>query len=183
MKSNIATFGFLLLFLLVYMFCSNSCSEQMVSDPFEYTEKAFDAELFGKIDGEEMGAVLQSRPNAAGEEIKVCARFIAPRGLSSITVSLTGDGITEARIGDLKIENDHLKGLLKPFESFYEHASVSSLYRGGNKKLYVTVCDENCDLEYVFAAESPYPEQIKGVYYGRKIEFSVKIFKFADEYG
>ncbi len=88
-RSDIATVGFLLFFLLIFAFCSNSCSEDPLRDPFEYTKSDF-----------------------------------------------------EAKAGD-------------------------------NGDRILSVCDENCDLEFVFSQNKGYPEKIRGNVEGGQICFEI----------
>ena len=181
MKSNIATLGFFLLVLFAYIFCSGSCSGvSLIADPFEYTKQDFDAEIQGNIDGIDIKALLQSRPSAVGGEVSICLKFSSSESLRGLTLTRFLDGREEARLGELKVDNSNLKGLIEPFEVYFGSFTVSSQRCGDNGEIYVSVCDENCDLEYVFAPETEFPCKVSGTYNGRNVDLSVTDFKFSE---
>lgn len=181
MKSNIATLGFFLLVLFAYIFCSGSCSGvSLIADPFEYTKQDFDAEIQGNIDGIDIKALLQSRPSAVGGEVSICLKFSSSESLRGLTLTRFLDGREEARLGELKVDNSNLKGLIEPFEVYFGNFTVSSQRCGDNGDIYVSVCDENCDLEYVFAPETEFPCKVSGTYNGRDVDLSVTDFKFSE---
>lgn len=181
MKSNIATLGFLLLVLFAYIFCSGSCSgTSAISNPFGYSNRDFNAEIQGNIDGVEIKALLQNRPSAVGEEASICLRYTAPESLEGLTLTRFCDGREEARLDELKVDNYNLKGLIEPFEVYLGSFTVSSQRRGDSGEILVSVCDENCDLKYVFAPETEYPCKVSGTFMGRHIDFSVTYFEFSE---
>ncbi|MGM9643963.1 MAG: hypothetical protein ACI3X1_02645 [Eubacteriales bacterium] len=181
MKSNIATLGFLLLVLFAYIFCSGSCSGvSPVADPFKYANRDFNAEIQGNIDGVDIKALLQSRPSAVGGEASICLRYTSPESLEGLTLTRFHDGREEARLGELKVDNYNLKGLIEPFEVYFGNFTVSSQRCGDNGEIYVSICDENCDLKYVFAHGTEYPCKVSGTYKGRNIDLSVTDFKFSE---
>lgn len=180
MKSNISTLGFILLVLLAYVFCSGSCSGAIrFSDPFEFTNRSFDAKIHGNIDGVDIKASLQNRPSDVGE-VSICLKFTFPESLEGLTLTRYHDGREEVRLGELKVDNSNLKGLIEPFEVYLESFTVSSQRSGDNEEIYVSICDENCDLEYVFMSETEYPCKVSGTYKGRIVDLSVTDFKFLE---
>lgn len=180
MKSNIATLGFLLFSLFVYMFCSGSCSKSsLLSKPFEFENKDFDTEIQGNIDGMEIKAQLQSRPSAVGGEASICLKFTSPESLEGMILTRFHDGREEARLGETTI-NSYFKGLIEPFEVYFEKFTVSSQRCGDNGEIYVSVCDENCDLVYVFKPEAEYPFKVNGIINGRKINLYATDFRFPE---
>ncbi len=178
MRSDIATVGFLLFFLLIFVFCSNSCSEDTLKDPFEYTKAEFDAEICGTVDGSELSAVIHSHPRTKDAESFIEIKFTYPKTLEGLCAKLYENGGSEVRLGELSAENIDISGLIEPFSAYLSPKEITSAQVGDKGEKILSVCDENCDLKYVFTQNKNYPEKISGNIEGRQICFEAKSFVF-----
>ncbi len=174
MKSDIAAASFLILFLLIFAFYSTSCSSNVISDPFDYTDEDFDVEISGTVDEQSVRAKLSVRPNAGEEECSICLCFIYPEHLNGITVTLYSDGKSEARLGSSVYSGIDFEGLVAPFLSLCEGKEISSVKKYGDRN-EVRVCDESCDLNYVFLHDFKIPVSVKGEYSGRIIDLKLSM--------
>ncbi len=177
MRSDIATVGFLLLFLLVFIFCSNSCSEPSSQDPLEFTQNNFDAELCGAIDGNEFSAFLQccSASDRNGKSISV--EFSSPLSVRGMKISKGANGEYKLELGDMITNKVNASGLMEPFSALFENKKATSSRKGDHGERILSVCDENCDLEYIFLLDDTYPCKIRGTINERKIDINIKIFE------
>ncbi len=178
MRSDIATVGFLLFFLLIFVFCSNSCSEDTLKDPFEYTKAEFDAEICGMLGESEFSAVIHSHPGARDAEGFIEINFTCPKALEGLCAKLYENGSSEVRLGELSAENIDISGLIEPFSVYISDKEISSAQVGDKGEKILSVCDENCDLKYIFSPNEVYPEKINGNIEGRQILFETKSFVF-----
>ncbi len=180
MKSNIATAAFLLLFILIFAFGLNSCSDGMAQDRLEYTEKDFDAEISGTLDGQRIEAILRNRPSAENGECIRTLTFTFPESLRGMILSCSNEEENEIRLGDLIIKDIDTSGLWQPFFPFFGTSEMLSTETDRNGNTVISVCDENCDVKYVFSQDSDYPKRIFGKVGDRKIDLSVKSLNFKD---
>ena len=177
MKSDLSTAAFLLFFILLFGFGMNSCSGEVDADRFQYTKLDFDAQIHGAIDGQEIEARLQSRPAAEDGECVLLLSFQAPSPLSGLTVSRSASGIAEVRLGELVLREIDVDGFLEPFLPLICPGDISSVKRDENGNTVVSVCDENCDITYVFSADGEMPSRIYGQYKGKMLDLFIEEYK------
>ncbi len=180
MKSNLSTAAFLLFFILLFGFNLNSCSTAATRDRFQYTRLDFDAEMCGTVDGEKIEASLKSRPSAEDGKCVLLLSFRSPAALCGLTLSRDASGETEARLGELVLPSIDADGFFEPFLSLVYRGDAFSVRYDGNQNAIVSVCDENCDLVYLFQKEYSYPRQISGTVGSRKIELTLEKLDFID---
>lgn len=178
MKSNIATAAFLLLCILVFGFGMNSCGGAATKDRFAYTDRNFDAKISGNIDGKEFSVILKNRPNAAEDECATVLSFESPASLNGLVLSRDTEGICEARLYELILQDFKADGLFEPFLSLLYSGEISSVKKTEKGDTVIRVNDATFDLEYTFPKGYEYPYSIKGNVGGREIELFIKRLDF-----
>jgi len=179
-KSNLSTAAFLLFFVLLFGINLNACSGAAVKDRFQYTRLDFDAEISGTLDGEKIEARIKSRPSAEEGECVLLLSFHSPQALRGLTLSRDASGKTEARLGELVLREIDADGFFEPFLPLIFNGDVFSVRYDEKQNATVSVCDENCDLEYFFPKEFVYPQRISGTVGARKIELTLEKLDFID---
>ena len=154
MKSEMHAVGFLLLFIFLFVFFSSSCTGITAQDKSEYTKNDFTVEVRGSIEEKEIGAILYSRPHAEGEEARAILRFTYPESLCGMTATLSANGEQSLRLGDTVTDADGIYSLTAPFRPIYEMGEPYSLTKDARGEEKVRICDENCDLVYIFPKNS-----------------------------
>ena len=183
MKSEMHAAGFLLLFLFLFVFFSSSCSAGATRDRAEYTKKNFSVEISGSIDEKEIGAILHSRPDARDEEPRALVCFTYPKSLCDIITTVSAEGECNIRLGDIVTDAEGLDGLVVPFRPVFEMGEIYSVTVDGDGCDKVRICDEKCDLIYVFEQNSSVPTRIYGDFWGKKIDLILKNFSFDFDFG
>ena len=177
MKNVVGTVAFLLLVLFGFMFFPISCGSNITEDRLELFRRDSRIEIDGIVDGKEIKATLFSFPGAEGADIRASLSFNSPRSLEGINVTLQANGECYARLGDTVIDTEGLDGLIEPFIPLISPGEAYSIRRlDGCEE--VRVCDENCDLTYVFEEGSGILKRVYGKYSERSIDMGIKSFSF-----
>ena len=170
--------GFLLLFLFLFVFFSSSCTAGATRDRAEYLKNDFSVEVSGSVGEKEIGAILQSRHDAVGNETRALVRFTSPKSLCNLVATVSADGKCNARLGDVIVDAEGLEGLVEPFSPVFEMGEIYSVTVDDDGCERVRICDENCDLIYVFEPNSTAPSRIYGTFSGNEIDIILKNFSF-----
>lgn len=179
MRSNVATIAFLLLCLIIFGFRINACGENEVRDRFEYTERDFDAKIYGSIADDEVSAILKSRVSTCKGEYDITLAFESPDTIDGLVISHNTQTDTyEARLGELILHKFKADGLLEPFLTLLYHGEVYSVSRDNIGNTSVFVKQDGMELEYLFLKGSEYPYSITGSVGGRGIELFVESLNF-----
>ncbi len=178
MKNGLQTAGFLLLFLFVFIFFSSSCESTMTRDRSEYTKNSFKVEICGKSDEIEIGATLCSLADAKNEEIRATLRYTSPSSLDGMTVTLSANGKYSVRLNGTTADTKGSEGLIEAFRPVFEMGEIYSVTKNSSGGEDVRVCDENCDLIYVFSKNEITPSHIRGQYKGKNIDLTLRNFSF-----
>ena len=173
MKTALQTVCFFLLFFFWFLICPSSCASEAAVNRGAYTKQNFDVKIRGELDGLEIEGVLQSRPDAEGESIKALFRAEAPQSLRGITVSVDGNGCVSARLGEICKTDDSFSSIADFFLPVCEMGEPYSVEKCTDGGVKIRVCDEKCDLVYLFLPESPLPSRISGIYKGKRMDLSV----------
>lgn len=178
MKSVLQTACLILLFLFTLIFFPVSCASRATEDRFKYAKKNFEAEISGYVNDKEFSAIIQSRPDASENDPKLTVRFTSPESLEGITVTLLANGECSARLGDVCADTEGICGLIEPFVSLVNAGEIYSVKKNQDGSQSVRICDENCDLIYVFPQKSGYPTHVSGKYHEKNIDLEIKSFSF-----
>ncbi len=167
-----------LLVLSAAMLIFSSCRSINAEKKLEYVKSAFCAKIRGRVDENEVIATLYSNPDAQNDGVRATLVFSHPKGLQGVTVTLCANGEYGVRVGESSVRADWAEGLLKPYFPIFSVGGVYSaqLLDDGTQK--IRVCDENCDLIYVFDKDSNAPRNIQGVYFSKNIDFVIEDFSF-----
>ena len=177
MKNGVGTVAFFLLVLFLFMFFPVSCASDTAGDRLELFGRDSRIEIEGIVDGKEIKATLFSFPGAEDAEIRASVLFHSPASLNGINVTLLTSGKYSARLGDTAIDTEGLDGLIEPFIPLISPGEAYSIRRlDGCEE--VRVCDENCDLTYVFEEGSGILKRVYGKYSERSIDMGIKSFSF-----
>ena len=173
MKTALQTVCFFLLFFFWFLICPSSCASEAAIDRSAYTKQDFYAKICGELDGHKMEGVLQSRPSALGESAKAIFKIEVPDSLRGITVSVDASGDVSARLGEICKTDDSLSSIADFFLPVCEMGEPYSVEKCTDGGVKIRVCDEKCDLVYLFLPESPLPSRISGIYKGKRMDLSV----------
>lgn len=180
MRQNVAAAAFLLLCVFMFGFGMNACGGEASRDRFGYAKRDFDAKICGNIDGDEVAAVLKSRPSAKEGECDLILSFSSPAALGGMTLTRYTSGECEARLGELVLRDFKADGLFEPFLVMLYSKDATSVKRNDGKSTTVRVSDGSCELEYLFLDGYDYPHSIKGSIGERKIELTVQSLDFIE---
>ena len=164
--------------LFTLIFFPVSCASRATEDRFEYSKKNFEAEISGYVNDKELSAIIQSRPGAGENDPKLTVRFTSPESLEGITVTLLANGECSARLGDVCADTNGAYGLIEPFIPLVSAGEIYSVKKNQDGSESVRICDENCDLIYVFEPNSTAPSRIYGTFSGNEIDIILKNFSF-----
>ena len=178
MKKDLEALGFLLFFLFLFIFFSSSCTRGATEERVGYADKSFRCDITGYVNGKEIEATLTHIHNPSEDGIEALVYFSSPKGVEGVTVTLSANGICNARLGDTVIESIGLKGLIYPLEPIFDVGDTYSVRKTQEGATEVRVCDENCDLKYVFLPNSSVPSQIIGKNNGAEVDFRLTDFSF-----
>lgn len=182
MRKKMLLSSILLIFLLLFAVALPSCKSGGIEDRFAYTKRNFKAEIKGSVDGQEVFAVILNCPDASSDGSRTIVRFNAPDTLKGITVTLSESGSCAARLGDKAMSATWAKGLIEPFLPLVTGGEIYSVAKNDNGGQNVRICDENCDLIFVFKESASTPSHISGKISGREIELEVQNFSFDFDY-
>lgn len=169
---------FFTLILMLSVFASASCHSGDIEDRFDYTERNFKVEISGFIDENEVFATLYSIPGTIGDESRAMIKFHSPRALDGITVSVSKKGEYSARLGSAAVSCEWAQEIFEPFLPVIERGEIYSVRKNESGGADIRICDENCDLIYVFKQDSDAPSRIYGKISGRSIDLSLQNFVF-----
>lgn len=176
MKNGVSTVAFLLLILFGFMFFPTSCGRKIGVDRFDFADMDVMAQVEGMIDGKEISATVFSFPRAEGEEIRASVLYHSPASLEGISITMEACGECSARLGDMTLNTGGLDGLIEPFMPLISPRTVYSVERTESLDEKIRICDENCDLYYVFDGEEGVLKSISGKYMDRDIDIRIKSF-------
>ncbi len=173
MRNDLSTISFFLLFAFILVFCSNSCTQTLSADYFNYTDSPFEAKLSGSLDSSETEVWLAFDPYAQGNESRITVVFSKPDSLAGLNITYSGDGKTSARLGDIIADSAGFDELISPFLYICTRYEPSSVKRNADGSTSVTVKDEELSLEYTFKKDSDIPCFIKGRMGDREIDITL----------
>ncbi len=178
MKNELSTIGFFLLFALIFVFCSNSCTALPEADRFKYTESRFETDVHGNIDGCEISAHIISDPAADDAESRVTAVFSSPDSLSGLVVTQLQNGRCTARLRGVEMESINGTSIIEPFLLLCTRHVISSVNKSDNGDFSVFVSGDDTYLMYSFAPGEDAPYRISGEAGGRAIELYAEKYDF-----
>ncbi len=155
------------------MICPSSCTSDAVIDRGAYTKQDFDARIHGKLDGLEIEGLLQSRPSASDDSAKAVFRVEAPDSLRGITVSVDGNGVVSARLGEICKSGSSLSSIADFFLPVIEMGEAYSVEKSSDASINIRVHDDECDLVYLFSPDSPFPSRITGIFREKDIDILI----------
>ena len=173
MKSSMQTIGFLLFSLFFFTFCLGSCKSEAAIDRSGYTQKNFDAKIVGELDGERIEGILHNRTDAESGNIGALFCFEAPLSVKGMTVYRDCTGSITTRLGDLTLSDELFEPLSDIFLPIVDMGEISFVTGNGDGSVTVRICDENCDLEYIFPPDGDIPGRIWGTFNGRSIDIDI----------
>ncbi len=161
MNTDVSAFSFLLLMAILIALFSSCSGTAIPQDHFEYTDIPFDARIEGNVDGLSFCADIKS--TFIGEERThyIDMRFISPESLSGMIVTVR-DGKVSARLGGISVEDLEDRDLPMYIRALCHHHTASVIHKNKDGSYTVTVCDKNCNFEYVFDRERLIPTKISG---------------------
>ena len=173
MKTALQTVCFFLLFFFVFLICPSSCASEASVDRSLYTRQNFDAKICGTVRGMEIEGVLHNRPTAADSLAKAEFIFSEPEALKDLSLSLEADGGVSARLYGMTVTSDHIAPLANFFLPVIKMGEIKSVERSKDGEIKLCICDEDCNLEYVFLSSTLLPSRICGEYDGCMIDISI----------
>lgn len=137
-----------------------------IKDPFGYCEAPFSARAKGEVDGVSVEVILHMDPvphNTKEIYDKLTVTYLAPASLRGITVSLRSDGTSSARLGDLVLGEQNVRGMLEIFLLLCPNEPPSSLQMEGEH--LVVNFDE---YTLTFLRDGEFPVQMQGTWGERR---------------
>ena len=173
MKSSMQTIGFLLFSFFFFTFCLGSCKSEAAIDRSGYTQRSFDARIVGELDGERIEGILHNRPDAEPGKVDVLFCFEAPLSVKGVTVCRDSEGNISASLGEMTLSDHFFEPLSDIFLPVVDMGEISSVTGNGDGSVTVRICDENCNLEYIFPPDGDLPDRIRGTFRGRSIDIGI----------
>ena len=168
-------------FILILTFSAllfTSCGNDVAKDKFKYANMDFKVEISGFIDGNKVSATFYSTPSAPENGTKAMIKFHSPKALDGVVVSLSNTDEYGARLGSSALSGEWARGLFEPFFPIFQTGEIYSVQKSNTGEIDIRICDENCDLTYVFFKNSEFPSRIFGKYSGRDIDFTLQSFDY-----